>query len=77
MVSYENDILERERFISIKQAEKLTGYNRVTLWRKSNNRDDPFPQAFRNGTHFTRWKLSEILDWMESLRDAEDDWGQS
>ena len=67
-MSYENDNLENERLVSIKQVERLTGYGRVTLWRKSNNKEDPFPQAFRNGTHYTRWKLSEILEWRDSLR---------
>lgn len=67
MASFGN-IFENERLISIKEVEHLTGLSRVTLWRKSNNIEDPFPQAFRNGTHYTRWKLSEILDWIESLR---------
>jgi|GEM_PF-3219314 len=62
------DILERERLVSAREVEKLTGLSRVTLWRKSNNPEDPFPPAFRNGTHYTRWKLSEVLEWMESLR---------
>ena len=62
------DIIETERLITIKEVEKLTGLSRVTLWRRSNNNKDPFPQAYRNGTHYTRWKLSEILSWIDSLR---------
>ena len=69
-MTYESDVLEKERLVSSKQVERLTGYSRATLWRKSNNRDDPFPQAFRNGTHYTRWKLSEILEWRDSLRQS-------
>ena len=61
-------ILQSERLITAKEVEALTGLSRVTLWRKSNNPSDPFPEAFRNGTHYTRWKISEILDWVESLR---------
>jgi len=61
-------VLEKERLITAKEVERLTGLGRVTLWRKSNNEADPFPQAYRNGTHYTRWKLSEILEWIESLR---------
>ena len=67
MNEYQN-IIESERLISAKEVERLTGLGRVTLWRKSNNQTDPFPQAYRNGTHYTRWKLSEILEWIESLR---------
>lgn len=68
-----NNIFDNERLISTKEVEILTGLSRVTLWRKSNNPEDPFPQAFRNGTHYTRWKLSEILSWMESLRAREEE----
>lgn len=67
------DLLDRERLITAKQVEALTGLGRVTLWRKSNNLEDPFPQAFRNGTHYTRWKVSEVLTWMESLREKEEE----
>ena len=67
-MTYENDILEKERMVNIKQVQRLTGYGRVTLWRKSNDSQDPFPQAFRSGTHYTRWRLSEILEWRDSLR---------
>lgn len=74
MVRKMNDFIEtieRERLITAKDIEALTGLSRVTLWRKSNNPQDPFPQAFRNGTHYTRWKLSEILIWMETLREKQ------
>lgn len=64
----EIDILEKEKLITTKEVNALTGLSRVTLWRKSNDETDPFPQAYRNGTHYTRWKLSEVLSWIESLR---------
>ena len=63
-----NKIIETERLITAKEVEALTGLGRVTLCRKSNNPHDTFPLAYRNGTHYTRWKLSEILTWIESLR---------
>jgi len=61
-------LFEKERLIKIKDVETLTGLSRVTLWRKSNDKKDPFPQAYRDGPNYTRWKLSEILKWRESLR---------
>lgn len=63
---------ETERLITAKEVETLTGLGRVTLWRKSNNPNDTFPQAYRNGTHYTRWKLAEILAWIESLREKQE-----
>jgi len=62
-----------QQYPHIEESEFLAGRQKG----QKTDQYDPFPQAFRNGTHFTRWKLSEILDWMDSLRDAEDDWGQS
>ena len=59
---------EKEQLIKIRDVEALTGLNRVSLWRKSNDKEDPFPQAYRDGPNYTRWKLSEILNWRESLR---------
>ena len=59
---------EKERLIKIRDVEALTGLHRVSLWRKSNDKEDPFPQACRDGPNYTRWKLSEILNWRESLR---------
>ena len=60
--------IENERLVRMKEVERLTGLSRVTLWRKSNDKEDPFPQAYRDGPNYTRWKLSEILNWRESLR---------
>lgn len=73
MVINYDEIIEYERLICAKEVEKLTGLSRVTLWRKSNDIEDPFPEAFRNGTHYTRWKLAEILAWMNTLRSKQDE----
>ena len=70
-------VIEKERLITNKEVELLIGLSRVTLWRKSKNPSDSFPDAYRNGTHYTRWKLSEVLEWMESLREDEDRRGRS
>ncbi len=68
-----NEILQKERLITAKEVEILTGLSRVTIWRKTNNPDDPFPQCFRDGTHYTRWKFYEILNWMSSLRETKEE----
>jgi len=64
-------LLEKERLLTARDVQELTGIkSRVTLWRKSNDAKDAFPRAYRDGSHYTRWKLSEILDWIHSLRQA-------
>ena len=61
--------LEKDRLITAKDVQAFTGIrSRATLWRKSRNDNDGFPKPYRDGSHFTRWKLSEIQDWIESLK---------
>ena len=49
-------------------VQEITGIkSRVTLWKKSKDENDTFPKAYKVGNHFTRWKLSEILKWMDHL----------
>ena len=57
-----------EQLLTSKDVQALTGIkSRATLWRKSRNRLDRFPLPYKDGSHFTRWKLSEIEEWMDQL----------
>lgn len=57
-----------EKLLSAKDVQHITGIgSRVTLWRKSRNDEDQFPRPYKLGTNFTRWKLSEIEEWMDTL----------
>lgn len=62
-------IRPRDRLLRAQEVQEMTGIgSRVTLWRKSNDRSDHFPTPYRYGLHYTRWKLSEIEDWIDSLK---------
>lgn len=62
-------LLEKDKLLTAKDVQSLTGIkSRQTLWRKSNDSADSFPRAYRDGSHFTRWKLSEINAWIDTLR---------
>jgi len=61
----------KEILLRSDQVLEITGFqNRVSLWRKSRNKQDPFPMPYKYGGHFTRWKLSEIEAWMDQLEPA-------
>lgn len=62
-------LMKRDTLLTAKDVQSITGIkSRATLWRKSNNDGDRFPRAYREGTHFTRWKLSEINAWINALQ---------
>ncbi len=57
-----------EKLLTSDDVQNLTGIkSRVTLWRKSRDESDDFPKPYRIGNHFTRWKLSEIEQWIDQL----------
>ncbi len=57
-----------DQLLTSVDVQKITGIkSRATLWRKSRNQCDRFPKPYKDGTHFTRWKLSEIQEWMDQL----------
>ena len=57
-----------EQLLTSEDVQALTGIkSRVTLWRRSRDNQDKFPRAYKVGAHSTRWKMSELKDWMDSL----------
>jgi len=58
----------KEQLLTTKDVQELTGIkSRVTLWRKSRNEDDRFPRPYKDGARFTRWKMSEVQEWISQL----------
>ena len=73
-----NTILENEqaevkikafcrKLLSRKNVEEITGYSRVTLWRKSRDPEDPFPLPVVLGLNKIGWFADEIAAWQEGL----------
>ena len=57
-----------EKLLTYDDVQAMTGIkSRVTLWRKSKDENDDFPRPYKIGSHFTRWKLSEIQNWIDEL----------
>ena len=57
-----------DQLLTAKDVLRLTGIkSRSTLWCKSNDENDKFPKPLKDGTHFTRWKSTDIQAWLEYL----------
>ena len=57
-----------DQLLTSQDVQKLTGIkSRATLWKKSRNMNDRFPMPYKDGPKFTRWKLSEIQQWIDQL----------
>lgn len=63
--------MSKDLLLNSEEVLKITCYkSRVSLWKKSRNKEDPFPRPYRLGPRFTRWKLSEIEKWLDGLESA-------
>lgn len=64
-----NTLLTQYKMISCPELEQLTGLSRSSIYDrlnpKSDRYDSSFPKQIKLG-HSTRWKLSEVLEWIES-----------
>lgn len=57
-----------DHLLTYSDVQKITGIkSRATLWRKSRCDDDSFPKPYQDGSNFTRWKQSEIDEWIDQL----------
>ena len=65
--------MHEERLLNVREVTELIGVSKSTLHRMvSANR---FPRPIRVGLRAVRWRLSEVLAWMESRPPAlEDNW---
>ena len=49
-----------------REAEKIVGLGRVSMWRKE--KDGDFPKSVRLGENSKGWFKDELLAWLESRR---------
>jgi len=64
--NHQKQALEQLRVIRAKQVEYVTGLSRTTIWRKVNN--NTFPAPLQLGPRSVGWRLSEVEDWVNSLK---------
>ena len=55
------------RILSIKTILGLVPYSRTTVWRKSRDPDDPFPNAVDIGPNRTGFYEDEFESWLDGL----------
>ena len=56
--------VEDERLLRVKEVASLIGVSRSTIYRMVEA--GQFPQPIRIGPRASRWRLSEVLEWMTS-----------
>ena len=54
-----------DRLLRRREAEEITGLSRSTIYRML--KTGQFPQPVRVGRKAVRWKLSDIIAWMDSM----------
>ena len=54
-----------DRLLRLAEVERITGLSRSTIYRKIE--DGTFPPPVRPNPGMSRWRKSDIDDWMESL----------
>ena len=65
--------MSTERLLRIEDVASMTGLSRSTIYTKM--KADDFPRPVRTGKQRVCWKLSKIVDWIDSLPEADpNDW---
>ena len=59
-----------ERLLTFPEVSDIIGLHRASLYRKASDPDDPFPNYYSYGTRYSRFKKSEIENWINQLEPA-------
>lgn len=57
-------MISEDRFISVKDVARMTGRGVSTIWQSV--KDGQFPSPKKISSRCTRWRLSEVQNWMDS-----------
>ena len=57
--------MKEEKLITVKEASSITGQSTSSIWRKS--KTGQFPEPLKLSVRCTRWKITEVQKWMDSL----------
>ena len=55
----------QERFLRVKEVAETLGISKSSVWGYV-KQIEGFPQPFKIGKNVTVWRLSEVLQWMDS-----------
>ena len=59
-----------EKLLTFKEVSEITGLHKSSLYRKAHDESDPFPNYYTYGTHYARFKESDIKAWVNQLEPA-------
>ena len=55
----------QERFLRVKDVAETLGISKSSVWSYVKELEG-FPQPFKIGRNVTVWRLSEVIQWMDS-----------
>lgn len=58
--------LGADRLLKLREVRDMTGLGTTTIYRKMHDREFPRPLHLGRGT--VRWRLSTLVEWMDSLK---------
>lgn len=61
--------LHPEQRVKLGVVEALTGRGRTSLYGEMKASIDPFPQPERDGRRCSRWRVGDVLDWLQRRRE--------
>ncbi|MBJ6799326.1 helix-turn-helix transcriptional regulator [Geomonas propionica] len=58
-----------DRLVRTKELKEITGMSTATIWRRE--REGNFPRRRKITSGMTAYLLSEVMDWMNNLKKAD------
>ncbi len=64
----QNNLTPEDRFIRPSEIQSITGLSKTTVWRLEGKK--AFPRRHQISPGAVGWRLSEVLNWMETRQQA-------
>ena len=59
-----------DKLLTFDEVSEITGLHKSSLYRKSHDQADPFPNYYTYGPRYARFKEAEVRNWVDQLEPA-------